>query len=192
MATVNDPLRNILATAATFLLDSLDIRTAAGAALLAELTTLDWGYAASGAVALDSTESDASANNTGTAAEGRFQHTDGAGTGYLVNGAVSAGEYEVIVDTGTGELAAGDIIRFSGHAQDYVVLKSQTGAGTIGVFPPLQAALADNETITRQTAAEISGLTVGTSGSDINLNSVSITSAEQVDITSFTFTAPAS
>lgn len=192
MATVNDPLRNIIAAGATFILDALDIRTSGGAALLAELTTLDWGLASSGAVALGSTESDSSANATGTAAEARLQHTDGAGSGYLVNGVVSAGEYEVVIDTGTGELAAGDIIRFSGHAQDYVILKSQTGAGTIGIFPPLRQALADNETITRQSAAEISGLTVGTSGQELNLNNTSISSTQQVDVTAYTFTAPAS
>lgn len=192
MATVNTQLRNMQATLITWLLDSLDIYTTGQGSLLAELTTLDWGYAASGAVGLDSTESDSSANNTGTAAEAELLHTDGAGTGYLVNGAVSADEYEVVIDTGSGELAKGDIIRFSGHAQDYAILKSQTGAGTIGIFPPLLAAVADNETITRQTAAEITGLTVGTSGSDINLNSVSIDSGEQVDITALTITAPAS
>ena len=195
MPTMNTQARNILAEVAGRIFDAIDIRTSGGGTTLAELTGITFGIPAAGAIAMSATVTDSSANDTGTAAEARIKHTNGAGTGYLVNDGgdtLAVGDVAIPVDTGSGNLEVGDIIRFAGDSQDYMVIQQLTGAGTLYIFPGLKADPGDGAAITSQTAPEISGLTVGTSGSDINLNSVSVDSGEQVDLTAFTYTQPAS
>lgn len=82
-------------------------------------------------------------------------HTAGVPGGTpLVNGALSIGATAVVLDGGgiSGTYLAGDIVSFAGHTQTYVVTANATlngsGAGTINIFPPLRAAVADNAAIT--------------------------------------------
>lgn len=74
-------------------------------------------------------------------------HTAGTGTGYLVNGAATAGSSSVTVDTGSGTLVAGDLITFAGHTQQYTVVSF--AAGVITFAPELKVAVADNAAVTR-------------------------------------------
>lgn len=82
-------------------------------------------------------------------------HTAGVPGGTpLVNGALSIGATSVVLDAGgaSGTYKAGDIVSFAGHTQTYVVTADVTlsgaGAGTIVIYPPLRAAVADNAAIT--------------------------------------------
>lgn len=192
--TKNTQQRNLQALSFVFGMDTLLIRTSGGGTTLSTHTPISWGIPSSGAAAWTATVSDASADATGTAAEAVLQHTNGTASGYLVNNASAAiDESTMPVDTGTGTFEAGDIITFAGDTQEYMIVKDYAGgAGTIEFFPPLVAAPADNAAITLGTARSVSGFSVGTSGTDVVLDSTSITSGQQVDITAFTVTEPAS
>ncbi len=75
----------------------------------------------------------------------------GAGSGYLVNngGGYSEGDTSIVVDTGTGNVNAGDVITFAGDTNKYVVTTGITGAGTLVIAAPgLQQDLADDSAIT--------------------------------------------
>ena len=193
MATKNTQQRNIQALSFTYGMDGLQIRTSGGASTLASFTGVSWGISATGAVSLSATITDSSADATGTAAEARIYHINGTASGYLVNNASAAiGDSTMPVDTGTGTFTVGDVITFASDTQEYIITKAHSsGAGTIEFFPPLVAAPADNAAITLGTAREVTGLSVGTSGSDINLDSTSITSGQPVSITSGSVTEPA-
>lgn len=79
--------------------------------------------------------------------------TAGAGTGTLVNGALSIGATAIVVDTmtvNTTGIVAGDIITFAGDTNKYVVttgLAASSGTVTIAA-PGLRKAAADNTAIT--------------------------------------------
>lgn len=86
---------------------------------------------------------------------------DGAGTtpdaeGYLVNnsGGHPTTTTSIIIDTGTGTFIASSKIKFAGHATEYTVGGSLTGAGTLTISPGLTSAVADDEAITQLTANE--------------------------------------
>lgn len=193
MATKSTEQRNIQALSFIYGMDGLQIRTSGGASVLASFTGVSWAVAASGAVSLSGTITDSSADATGTAAEARMYHINGTASGYLVNtGSAAIGDSTLVVDTGTGTFTVGDVFTVAGDTQQYIITKAHSsGAGTLEFFPPLVAAPADNAAITLGTAREVTGLTVGTSGSDINLDSTSITSGQSVSITSGTVTEPA-
>ena len=54
-----------------------------------------------------------------------MKHTKGTGTGYLVNSASCAiGDKEVTIDTGSGTFVAGDVIKFAGDDNLYVVAEN--------------------------------------------------------------------
>lgn len=75
-------------------------------------------------------------------------HTKSSGTGYLANGAQAAGARSIVLDTGTGDVAAGDIVNFAGDTNSYVVNGGlSANAITLG-RPGLRAALADNTAMT--------------------------------------------
>ena len=76
-------------------------------------------------------------------------HTNGTGTGYLLNDASSAiGDTVINTDTGTGTILAGDIVTFAGTSTKYVVTSALSGGSfTIG-GTGLTAAEADNDAIT--------------------------------------------
>lgn len=82
-------------------------------------------------------------------------HTAGVPGGTpLVNGALSIGATTVVLDGAgaSGTYNAGDIVSFAGSTQTYVVTAnvtlSGTGTGSIVIFPPLRANVADNAAIT--------------------------------------------
>lgn len=81
-------------------------------------------------------------------------HTAGAASGYLVNNVAghAIGDSVILVDTGTGKFAIGDIVTFAGHSQTYVVTDhSDTDPETsITISPPLVAAVANNVAITKK------------------------------------------
>ncbi len=193
MATKSTQHRNGLNLLFVYGMDTLLIRTSGGSTTLSTHSPITWDPPATGATDFSATVTDSSADATGTAAEAQLIHTNGTASGYLVNTASAAiGDLTVIVDTGTGTFTVGDVITFAGDTQEYLITKAYAGgAGTINIFPGLVAAPADNAAITLGTARSVSGLTVGTSGSNINLNTVSITSGDPVSISALAITAPA-
>lgn len=76
-------------------------------------------------------------------------HTAGTGTGYLLDDASStAGDTDIVVDTGTGTILAGDIVTFAGTAHKYMVNSPLASlAFTIGK-PGLITAETNNDAIT--------------------------------------------
>jgi len=74
--------------------------------------------------------------------------TSGSATGTaLVNGSTSAGVASVPVDGFTGDIKAGDFVKF-GHGKVYMVTADRDGAGDISIEPALISAVSDNETMT--------------------------------------------
>ena len=77
--------------------------------------------------------------------------TKGTGASYQVNkvGGYAKGATDIIVDTGSGTILAGDVIQFAGDANKYVVTASLGGGVVISIGKPgLRVALADNTAIT--------------------------------------------
>lgn len=80
------------------------------------------------------------------------RHTPGAATGYLLNGAASAGDTTITVDTGTGAFNAGDIVAIDGT--NYVIAAAYAGgAGNITITSGLVDDVADNTAITETAAS---------------------------------------
>ena len=80
---------------------------------------------------------------------GVIAHTQGTGSGYLLNDASSAvGDTTIAADTGSGTILAGDVVTFAGTSDKYVVNTALSG-GTFAIGDPgLQAAETDNDAIT--------------------------------------------
>lgn len=71
--------------------------------------------------------------------------TSGSATGTaLVNGATSAGATSVPVDGFTGDIKAGDFVKFA-HGKVYMVTADRDGAGNISIEPALISDVADDE-----------------------------------------------
>lgn len=68
-------------------------------------------------------------------------------TGYLVNGAKQEGDIIIAIDTGTGAIAAGQVVTFSGDNNKYVVAAATATTITLAA-PGLRQDLADNTAIT--------------------------------------------
>ena len=88
-------------------------------------------------------------------------HTQGTGTGYVTNlgATLPVGSTEIIVDTGSGTVVAGDVVTFAGDANKYVVTSGIAAAGTITIAEPgLQQTLADGV-----------DMTVGDSANEVNM-----------------------
>ena len=66
----------------------------------------------------------------------------------LVNGAHSVGDKTIQVDGFTGTLLRGDFIKFNSHSKVYMVTEDRSGAGEVTIYPPLIAALLNNEAMT--------------------------------------------
>lgn len=80
--------------------------------------------------------------------------TSGSATGTLAaNGAHSIGDSTITIDGITGDIKAGDFIRFSGHTKVYMVIADRDGAGTMTIEPALVEAVADNESISYNNVA---------------------------------------
>ena len=71
----------------------------------------------------------------------------GAGTGYMVNGAKVAGDIIIAMDTGTGGIAQGNVVKFAGDDNSYMVAAATASTITLAA-PGLRQALADNTAIT--------------------------------------------
>ena len=69
----------------------------------------------------------------------------------LVNGSHSAGDTTIDVDGMTGEIKAGDFVKFAGDTKVYMVVSDATavaGAATLTIEPPLRSAIADDAAVT--------------------------------------------
>lgn len=76
-------------------------------------------------------------------------HVKGTGTGYLVNGAASAGDTEIAIDTGEGTFVKGDLVTFGEDPTKYVVAENVASGGTkLRLVTPLQKAVSDNAAVT--------------------------------------------
>ena len=74
--------------------------------------------------------------------------TSGSATGTaLCNGGASAGDTTIPVDGFTGDIKAGDFVKFS-HGKVYMVTADRDGAGDISIEPALISDVADNEEMT--------------------------------------------
>ena len=71
----------------------------------------------------------------------------GTGTSYVLNGAASAGDTTIAIDTGSGTILAGDIVTIDGNK--YVVDTGVAAAGDLVIAAPgLVADVADTSTVT--------------------------------------------
>jgi len=78
------------------------------------------------------------------------QHAKGTGASYLINNVAgySAGSTDLIVDTGTGTILAGDVVTLAGDSNKYVV-GSALAAGALSLNAPgLRQAAGDNTALT--------------------------------------------
>lgn len=76
--------------------------------------------------------------------------TKGTGAGFVTNlgGPLAVGSTDIIVDTGTGTVLAGDVVTFAGDTNKYVVV-SDLAAGTFKIAAPgLRQTLADGVNVT--------------------------------------------
>lgn len=81
-------------------------------------------------------------------------HTAGTGASYQVNssGGLSVGATTIPVDTGTGTILVGDIVKFSGHSDKYVVVEELSGGDFKIGGPGLRQSVADDEALTLESA----------------------------------------
>lgn len=76
-------------------------------------------------------------------------HTQGTGSGYLVNSAsLAIGDTVIPADTGTGTIVAGDVVTFAGDTNKYVVVSALSGGSFEIASPGLRTAVADDSAIT--------------------------------------------
>lgn len=76
-------------------------------------------------------------------------HTQGTGTGYLVNSAsLAVGDTVIAADTGTGTIVAGDVVTFAGDTNKYLVTTALAGGSFTIAAPGLLVAPSDNAAIT--------------------------------------------
>ena len=79
---------------------------------------------------------------------GFLPHTKGSGTGYLVNGNFKAGAREITIDTGSGTIERGDIVKFGSDNTQYIVAeKVETGGTILKIAGELKADVADNAAV---------------------------------------------
>lgn len=60
----------------------------------------------------------------------------GAGTGYVTSGALTVGQTDIPLITGSGTILAGDVITFNGDTNKYVVATGISAPGTITIAGP--------------------------------------------------------
>lgn len=74
--------------------------------------------------------------------------TNGSATGTAaVNGSAAIGATSVPIDGITGDLKAGDMIKFAGHSKVYMLTADRSGAGNISIEPALVNAVANDEQV---------------------------------------------
>lgn len=85
-------------------------------------------------------------------------HTAGTASGasptYQVNfsGGYSAGATTIAVDTGSGTIKVGDVVKFANHDDLYVVATALSGGEIVLAAPGLRESVADNEAVTVQSS----------------------------------------
>ena len=78
--------------------------------------------------------------------------TKGTGSSYISDGGSAIGATSIPIDTGSGTVLAGDLVKFGSDTNVYVVTTGVVAAGTITIAEPgLKVALADSGTMTIQT-----------------------------------------
>jgi hypothetical protein len=88
-------------------------------------------------------------------------HTAGSASGYKVHhtGGYAAGTTQILVDSGSGDFVAGDIITFAEHGTTYAVDAWDSGTGTLTFHTigqaGLAAAVADGEAITSKATHKV-------------------------------------
>lgn len=79
------------------------------------------------------------------------EYSDSSGTvsgTVLANGSAAAGSTSVTIDGITGQINAGDFVKFANHNKVYMVTADRNGAGAMSISPPLREAVSDNEGVT--------------------------------------------
>jgi len=77
-------------------------------------------------------------------------HTKGAGSSYITDGATAVGVTDIALDTGSGTVLAGDVVTFAADAVNkYIVGTGVAAAGTISLNEPgALVTIADNNALT--------------------------------------------
>ena len=78
-------------------------------------------------------------------------HTNGTGTGYVVNNGpgYAVGDTSIVLGTGSGTVVAGDVVTFAGDTNKYVVKTGIAAPGTLVIGDPgLRQTLADTTAMT--------------------------------------------
>jgi len=73
--------------------------------------------------------------------------TSGSGTGTVTTSAASKGVTSVSVTGLTGDLKAGDVVKFSGHDKVYMLTADRSGDGALTITPPLIEAVGTEQVI---------------------------------------------
>lgn len=73
--------------------------------------------------------------------------TNGSGSGTVTTSAASKGAVSVSVTGLTGDLKAGDVVKFAGHDKVYMLTADRTGNGAIAITPPLVEAVGAEQLI---------------------------------------------
>lgn len=74
--------------------------------------------------------------------------TRGTATGTMVtNGSHSLGDTTIAVEGITGDLKAGDFVKFANHDKVYMVTADRSGAGILNIQPALVSSVADNTAV---------------------------------------------
>ena len=74
--------------------------------------------------------------------------TNGTGTGVVTCSAASVGDTSVTIAGLTGDLKAGDFVKFANHDKVYMLTADRSGAGAISIEPALIANVSASEGLT--------------------------------------------
>jgi len=74
--------------------------------------------------------------------------TSGTATGTMTSGAESAGSTSISVSGFTGDIKAGDFVKFASHSKVYMVTADRSGAGDMSIEPALIEAVTNGTEIT--------------------------------------------
>lgn len=74
--------------------------------------------------------------------------TSGTATGTMTSGAENAGSTSISVSGFTGDIKAGDFVKFASHSKVYMVTADRSGAGDMSIEPALIEAVTNGTEIT--------------------------------------------
>ena len=66
----------------------------------------------------------------------------------LTSSAVAAGATSIPIDGITGQINAGDFVKFANHTKVYMVTADRSGVGSLTISPPLRESVVNNEGVT--------------------------------------------